>query len=149
MPFRLTKTFAVDATFETMVPLAELENHRKLLQRSGVYVIHEKAIEPQEFTPYSSNVLYIGKAIGETIYSRCRKHRQAIAEHGLGKDEAKMRPGKRFQEYRARASGEPGVLLITAAFLAKDQPHLISCAEEYLTHTYEQQHGHKPRANTK
>ena len=141
--------FAIDAVFDTTVQLAELEKHRTLLQRSGVYVVHEKTTELQDFSPYLSTVLYIGKAIGETIYSRCRKHRLAIAEHGLGKDEAKMRPGKRFREYRASVSGQPVTLLVTAAFIAKDQPHLISCTEEYLIHSYEQQHGHKPRANTK
>ncbi len=149
MPYRLTVPLAIELAFETTVPLAEIEGHRTTLQRSGVYLIHEQPQDNEEFNPYLPTILYIGKAIGETIYSRSRKHRQAFSEYGMSKADAKMRPCKRFQEYRASIAGQPGELLLSAAFMDKDKPYLISCAEEYLIHSYFQQHGNRPRANTK
>jgi hypothetical protein len=148
-PYFLRTTISIDAVFETTVQLSEIEDRKKHLARSGVYVIHEFLEENQEFSPYLSKAIYIGKAIGETVYSRCCKHRKVLKEYHLNPASSHLRPGKRFQDFGAKLNDDISKLMVTAAFMAKDQPHLISCTEEFLIYNFLQQHGHRPLANTR
>ena len=149
MPFRLQQTFVVELTLSSALPLSSIEQHRAALQRSGIYVIHEALPPSEHIDAFSPSVFYIGKAIGETIYERCRKHRTALSQRGVARADGTMKPGKRFREFRDALEGEMPPLFVAPGFMEKSSPHLISCAEEYLILMYEQQHGHKPRGNTK
>ena len=83
------------------------------------------------FAPHSKSIVYIGKAIRETIYSRCRKHRAALREERLPSGQRSMRPGKNFKAYRAAAGGSLEGLYVIPGFMSLSEPYLISCAEEY------------------
>ena len=141
MPRRITAKVRFEAVVGDPVALADIERHKVFLLRSGVYFLHEGC--PKAFDPYSAAVVYIGKAIGETIFSRCRKHRAAISA------DPNMRPGKNFRSYRAAIDSSAQKLFVVPAFMDVTKPYLISCAEEYLLHTYAARNGGKPRANTR
>jgi hypothetical protein len=141
MPRRIAASVAFEAVLGEPVPLSDLERHKAALLTCGVYFLHEGI--PTTFDPYSPSVVYIGKAIGETIFSRCRKHRAAISA------DPNVRPGKRFQAYCTATKGSFHNLYVVPGFMDSRKPYLISCAEEYLLHRYATRRGEKPRANTK
>ena len=129
--------------------LPDIKSQKSALLKQGVYFLHEGEPKRTAFDPYSPSVVYIGKAIGETIFSRCHKHCAALLDERLSSGLPSMRPGKNFKAYRAVIGGSLHNLYVIPGFMSSDEPYLISCAEEYLLHKYLQRHGQRPRANTK
>jgi hypothetical protein len=97
MPRRIAATVSFEVTLGEPVLLSDLEAHRNELLTHGVYFLHEGVARMSAFSPYSKSIVYIGKAIGETIFSRCRKHRAALRDERLPSGQPSMRPGKNFK----------------------------------------------------
>lgn len=149
MPRRIVETVSFEITLGDPLPLADLEQYRSALIAHGIYFIQEGRPDIAAFDPYSFRVVYIGKAIGETIYSRCHKHRAALLDERSSSGKPTMRPGRNFRAYRDSVGNSPDNLWATPGYMNKDKPYLISCAEEYFLHEYAQRnHSAGPRANT-
>ena len=141
---RIIETVTFEIALGNPVALSDLENHRGELQIHGVYFLRERKPRILAFDPYAGSVFYIGKAISETVFSRCTKHCAAL----LGNPN--MRPGKNFRLYRDTIFTSLQNLWVIPGLMDSEEPYLISCAEEYLLHKYAQRNGGVgPRANTK
>lgn len=140
---QISESFAFEISLGTPIPLRSVESHRETLSKRGVYFLHKDLPADSEFDPYSLGVIYIGKAIGETIFSRFCKHRAAL------RGDPNMRPGKNFKTYCSRVPEAIDKLYVVPGFMDAESPYLISCAEEFLLHRYAQRHGKAPCANTK
>lgn len=140
--FKKSLNFEMSYTLGHARSILELND----LKRSGVYFLHDGPVDPQNFDYLSQSVVYIGKAISETIYSRCSKHLKALNRI----ESASIRPGKRFISYRDSIQKNAiENIYIIPAFMDKSKPYLISCAEEYFLHSYLAKFGDLPKANTK
>lgn len=137
------------ATFGEPVRLSKLAEFKLQFQRCGVYFLREGKPPSRAFDPYSRRVVYIGKAIGETIFSRCQKHLWALKDARLSSGTPRTRPGRNFKVYRAAVVGAHEKLYVVPAFMNELRPYLISCAEEYFLYQYAQANGASPKANTK
>jgi hypothetical protein len=137
------------ATFGEPVRLSKLAEFKPQFQRRGVYFLCEGKPPSGAFDPYSRRVIYIGKAIGETIFSRCQKHLWALRDARLSSGTPRTRPGRNFKAYRAAVAGAHDKLYVVPAFMNERHPYLISCAEEYFLHQYAEANGASPKANTK
>lgn len=140
---QLSASLTFEISLGAPIALRDLESHRDTLWKRGVYFLHEGLPADTTFDPYTLGVIYIGKAIGETIFSRCCKHRAALW------GEPNMRPGKNFKTYRSNVMGAIEKLYVVPGFMDAELPYLISCAEEFLLYQYAQRHGKGPCANTK
>jgi hypothetical protein len=142
MSARISESLTFEISLGAPIALRSVESHRDTLSRRGVYFLHD-GVPNTTFDPYSPGVIYIGKAIGETIFSRCCKHRAAL------RGDPNMRPGKNFRTYCSDVPGAIENLYVVPGFMDAESPYLISCAEELLLYRYAQRHGKAPRANTK
>ncbi len=138
---RISESLTFEVSLGMPISLRNVESHRDTLLKHGVYFLHEDL--PTEFDPYSTSVIYIGKAIRETIFSRCCKHRAAL------RGDPNMRPGRNFKAYCLNDTVAIDKLYIVPGFMDVEPPYLISCAEEFLLYRYDHRHGMPPRANTK
>ena len=143
MPRQFIKSVTFEIQPGSPIALQDIECHREILQRKGVYLLREGLPTSNSFAPLSAGVIYIGKAIRETIFSRCFKHRAAL------RGDPNMRPGKNFMSYRADVPNAIDKLYVIPGFMDAEPSYLISCAEEFLLHRYAQRHKKRPRANTK
>ena len=119
-----------------------------LNKQYGVYFIvdnkNKKVFNKKGFLP-NKNIIYIGKARGETIFSRNRKHVKAIKPSLRTID---IRPGVRFKKYAASIKHDSSKLWVIPAIMDIQSPYLISCAEEYFICQYENKFGELPKANS-
>lgn len=136
-------------TFGQPIPLVQFENQISSLLTQGIYALSEEYCTPEEFDPLSPDVKYIGKAIRETVFSRCQKHLWTITNAQNKHGNPKTRPGERFKTYRIARNFRPEGLLVFPALMPDVEPYLVSCAEELLLFRYAQMHGDLPAANTK
>lgn len=149
MPNPYTADFHLEVTFAAPISLTAFAHRMPELQVPGVYFLREGFCEPVEFDPLAAQVAYIGKANGETIFSRCKKHLQTVQDARDRNGKPKTRPGERFKVYRQSIQFDPNRLYVIPGLMAPDSPFLVSCAEEYFLYLYAQRHGDLPRANTK
>jgi hypothetical protein len=149
MPNPFVADLHLEVTFGTPIALSEFERPISTLNLPGIYFLREGQCTPNNFDPLSIEVKYIGKAIEETIFSRCRKHLHTITDKRAANDNPKTSPGKRFKEYRERRHLNPVGIYVVPGLMDQENPHLISCAEEYLLLQYKRLHGNLPEANTK
>lgn len=140
---RISESLTFEISLGASIPLRSVESHRETLSNRGVYFLHEGLPSDLAFDPYSASIVYIGKAIGETIFSRCCKHRAAL------RGNPNMRPGKKFKTYCSNRPDAIDLLYVIPGFMDAKLPYLISCAEEFLLHRYAQRHGKVPCANTR
>jgi len=144
-PIEATVSFRVE--LGAPIALDEIEDQRPMLSVHGVYFMCRGY--PRRFNPLHKTVIYIGKAIRETIFSRARKHRQGIREHLISPELRQMRPGKRYQALREALAGSSESVVLVPGYMPQAEPYLISCAEEYLLHEYLRRIGELPEGNTK
>lgn len=149
MPNPFVADLHLEVTFGTPVALVDFEIPIGALNVPGIYFLREGRCPPNDFDPLGVEVKYIGKAIGETIASRCRKHLHTITDRRDANDNPRTKPGKRFKAYRERRHFDPVGIHVVPGFMNHAEPYLISCAEEYLQFLYRQRHGDIPEANTK
>lgn len=135
--------------FETGIPLSEFEKLPPPLKTKGVYCIREGECLAEEFNPMSKCVKYIGKAIGETIASRCQKHFWTMTNAVNSNGKPKTHPGVRFKQYREARQFNLDGLYVYAATMTDIPGYLVSCAEEFLLHNYKIENNDIPEANTK
>lgn len=134
--------------FAPPLRLSEVETHKQKLSLRGVYLLIERLTEEAEVTPFGPSVVYIGKAIKETIFSRCRKHLWSVQDARLGTGKPRTAPGDEFKRYRESIGFNPFVLWLVPGPMSEAKPYLISCAEEYLLFEFARRHGRLPKANT-
>jgi hypothetical protein len=146
----ISRTVSFTISLGDPVSLVKFEEYKADFLKRGVYFLHEGRPCISDFSPFSNSVVYIGKAIGETIFSRCMKHRSAFRDERLPSGKPSMRPGKNFKTYRSEIGGRLENLWVVPGFMNAEEPYLISCAEEYLLHQYARENsGIGPRANSK
>lgn len=136
-------------TFGEPIPLTDFNQSIPSLLAQGVYALREGLCSPKEFDPLGPEVKYIGKAIGETVFSRCQKHLWTVTDARYRNGNPKTRPGHRFRTYRERRQFQPEGLYVFPALMADSDPYLVTCAEELLLFRYAQLYGHTPAANTR
>lgn len=152
MPTRnsLVVDIRLNITFIDPIALSEFAGERiKALLSRGIYILREGECSLDEFDPLAQEVKYIGKAIGETIFSRCQKHLLTITDARNANGNPKTRPGTRFINYRVNRNFQADGLYVYPAPMLDSAPYLVSCAEELLLYRYAQQHCDIPAANTK
>jgi hypothetical protein len=142
----LTHTVNLSIQFGTAVPLEELGAHKASLNERGVYLLLYGP--PEDHPHFGKNVLYIGKAISETIFTRAQKHAYSItgALHQTGSPRTK--PGKRLRAFGTRVGNLLTGLHLVPGYMSGSKSFEVSCAEEWLLWTYRQTHGAIPEANT-
>lgn len=145
-----SRNLELNIEFKNAVALSEFGGERiESLLSSGIYILREGICSPNEFNPLGHEVKYIGKAIAETIFSRCKKHLWTITKAETANGVPKTRPGARYRNYRANRNFQADGLYVFPAPMLGIPPYLVSCAEELLLFEYAQQHGDIPAANTK
>ena len=136
-------------TFGEPLSLASFSSAIPALKYPGVYALREGECSADTFDPLGPEVKYIGKAIGETIFTRCQKHLWTVTDARTPQNASKTRPGSRFKAYREKRQFSPDGLFIFPAIMTEVKPYMISCAEELLVYRYSERHGDIPAANTK
>lgn len=151
------------------LPLSILDPHRgktadqdlkNTLKQNGVYFLLEQRGFNIEFSPFSENVIYIGKAggKGEKIFHRCRKHFCSLIDLKTAKGDSRERPGKgliRIRERRGKSVEGiyfcPGLIFSgERQVTVEHHPYLISLVEEFLLYLYRQRNdGRLPEGNVK
>jgi hypothetical protein len=149
MPNPFIAELRLAISFGEPLPLARFSDSIPELLDQGVYALREGACHADAFDPLGPEVKYIGKAIGETIFSRCRKHFWTVTDARDRFGAPKTRPGHRFKAYRSARQLNADGLYIFPALMTDVEPYLVSCAEELLLYRYSQLHGDIPAANTK
>jgi hypothetical protein len=137
----------INIIYEEPIDLQDVEQLRSKLKVAGIYFIIKSVSRPDlaKFNPCGQGVVYIGKAISETIYSRTRKHLATIRNTPT----PKTRPGKRFKTYREEQDFNASNHWVIAGMMEKNKGFEISYAEEYLIAEYQTANeGDPPRANT-
>jgi len=133
--------------FQAPVKLTDLRNHRKELSYPGVYLIVKSNGKPSEVSPFSKQVVYIGKAIRETIFSRNVKHLGSVMDRRLNSGRPMYAPGSRFIRFRESIKRDPSTLWVIPSLIS--QTYKIWCAEEFLLFEYRRRRGDLPVGNTK
>jgi hypothetical protein len=134
--------------FRSAVNLAEIDKHKVTLGCRGVYLLIEAPIQPIHPDPFSPDVVYIGKAIKETLFSRNRKHLWTVTAATSSNGTPKTAPGEEFKRYRESINHDPSRLWIVPGVMSAEFSYLISCAEEYLLFEYKRRNKRLPKANT-
>lgn len=149
MPNTFIADFHIEVVFAPPIALPLFAQRIPALNVAGVYFLREGSCELTEFDPLSSEVVYIGKANGETIFSRCKKHLQTVQDARDRNGKPKTRPGERFKAYRQSIRFDPARIYVIPGLMSAESPYLVSCAEEYFLYQYAERHGDLPPANTK
>jgi len=137
----------IDITYLEPLDIQQMGQLLTKLKVSGIYFLVNSIRKPilSEFNPYDHEVVYIGKAISETIYSRTRKHFATIRNT----PPPKTKPGKRFIKYREEQGYDASNHWVIAGVMDENKPYEISYVEEYLIAEYQRtNNGDPPRANT-
>lgn len=134
--------------FREPVRLSEIALHKPALLVRGVYILTEGKPKAKVFDTTSVAVVCIGKAIRETIFSRCQKHLWSVQDARLSNGRPRSGPGHSFKWYREQISKDASLLWLTPGVMREERPYEISCAEEYLLHQYRQKHGRYPWCNS-
>lgn len=134
--------------FRAPVQLAEIVKHKQTLLVRGIYILTEGKPRGKGFDTTAVEIVCIGKAIRETIFSRCQKHLWSVQDARLTNGKPQTRPGHSFKNYRETIGLDASVLWLTAGVMCEDFPYAISCAEEYLLHHYNLKHGRYPWCNS-
>lgn len=145
---KIRKQLELQIDFGTALRLAKVIEHQQDLKIRGVYFLIESVSKPRKPSPFDKSVVYIGKAIKETIFTRCQKHLWSVQNALLKSGNPRTRPGVDFKRYRESIAFDASCLWLVPGIVAGDQPFLISCAEEYLIYEYQRIHRRRPQANT-
>ena len=86
--------------FGKPVRLTEIGQHKQTLMVRGIYILTEGKPRRGVFNTTSAKIVYIGKAIGETIFSRCQKHMWSVQDTRLSNGNPRTAPGHSFKRYR-------------------------------------------------
>jgi len=134
--------------FGQPVRLSEIDAHKQSLLVHGVYIIAEGGPKGKTIDPTLEEVVYIGKAIKQTVHGRCVRHVQSVKDARSRSGKPLSEPGFSFKSYRERINRDPSRLWVTPGVMCVDIPYAISCAEEYLLHQYRLLHGRYPWCNS-
>ena len=133
--------------FGQPIRLSEMAKHKRALLVRGIYFITEG--EPEKvLDPVGETVVYIGKAIKQTVHGRCLRHVQSVTDSRSKTGNPLSGPGHSFKAYREGIGRDPSRLWVTPGVMAVGVPYAISCAEEYLLHQYWLKHGRYPWCNS-
>ena len=126
-------------------------------RKFGIYFICKKKQSINNLDFLNENIIYIGKASGETILSRCRKHFYSLIDIKTANGNPRTKPGKAFRNYRESINHNPkGHWAYPILINYKGQevnrtnfPYLISMLEEYYIHEFNKKNKRAPVCNTK
>lgn len=149
MPNPFIADLHLHVAFGEPTPLPDFAQRIQPLLVQGVYALRDGHCKAGDFDPLGREVVYIGKAIGETIFTRCQKHFWTVTDRRAADGKSKTNPGVRFKAFRVGRQLSANGLYVFPAPMAAADPYLISCAEELLLFRYRQAHGDIPIANTK
>lgn len=134
--------------FGLPVRLSNIIEHKQSLLARGVYVLTEGKPRLKAFDPLTAKTICIGKAIRETIFSRCQKHLWSIQDARLSNGKPRSGPGHSFIKYRESINFDATMIWLTPGVMSEDAPYAISCAEEYLLHEFKVKHDRYPWCNS-
>lgn len=138
----------LDIRFGDAVRLSAIKRHRDYLSVHGIYVITEGRPQLEPFDPFDERVVYFGKAIKQTVYGRCTRHRQSVTDARSSTGRPLSDPGYSFRQYRKRINYDPSLLWVVPGIMCTKRPYAISCAEEYLLEQYKDRYGRYPWCNS-
>src|SRR5690606_37178135 len=141
------QTITWRVAFHPPLPLMRVREHAHVLKARGVYFILEGACDGPH-NPFAAQVLYIGKAIRETIGSRGCKHLDTMTDARFSNGNPKTGNSKAFKRYRGKQEFDLRKLWFVPGVMDARTPYLISRAEGYFIHEFERRHGRKPECNT-
>ena len=133
--------------FGPPLPLSEVEGRRHELPRHGVYFLLQDHAGGNEATAFDPAVVYIGKALGESIFSRCRKHFWDVMDARSRSRENKAVPADAFRAFGESINFDPSLVWIVAAQMDPDKPYLISFVHDYLLFEFARRHERFPLLN--
>ncbi len=136
-----------NADFRPPVQLSEIKRRKGSLLVHGIYVITEGR-PGKVLDPCAENVVYVGKAIKQTVYGRCYRHVQSVTDARSNSGNPLSGPGHSFKRYREKINFDPSRLWVAPGVMSVDIPYAISGAEEYLLHEYRLKHGRYPWCNS-
>ena len=144
------KRATIQLNFIQPISLNSLKNHRNILSVKGVYFITHSINPPtiESFSPFQQDVIYIGKAINETIYTRCQKHLVTIRNEKTTNGNPKTYPGKKFKLYRETIEFKSDNHWVIGCSIIEAIGYNISFIEEFLLHHYQKNNNMLPPANT-
>lgn len=138
--------FSID--FGAPVRLLEIIERKQSLCAPGIYILSEGILRGKSLNTTSGKIVYIGKAIRETIFSRCQKHLWSIQDDRFTNGNPRSRPGKSFKRYRESIQFDASKIWLTPGFMCEGLPYQISCAEEYLLHQFKETNSRYPWCNS-
>lgn len=118
------------------------------MKRSGVYILRQGVCNIESWDCFDQQTIYIGKAIKETIFSRCRKHLWTIRKCKSTNGNARTRPGKNFISYRESINCSPSGIYVVPVFIIPSKSYFISFYEEFLLKNFHIKNNRAPIANT-
>jgi hypothetical protein len=92
-------TLELKIDFGPVMPLSEVEGRRHDLPEHGVYLLVRDYIVGEPAGPFDASVVYIGKALSESMFSRCRKQFWDILNVKTRSRENKAAPAKARRAY--------------------------------------------------
>ncbi|MGI6417400.1 MAG: hypothetical protein ACOX1P_17200 [Thermoguttaceae bacterium] len=101
---RLRGHFELDVELGPPIRLTDVVALRAELPDGGVYLIVEHTSEEDARKADYRNpaVVYIGKANGELMSTRCQKHLWSVQDARLTNGQPRTRPGIAFKQYREK-----------------------------------------------
>jgi len=140
----------IEYKFLPAVLLEEVDTKKVILQNKGVYFLLHSLNKPniKKFHITSSSIIYIGKSINDSIFSRVRKHIASIRNDLYSNGKPKTRPGKKFITYRESIGGDISNHWVIPCLVANAKGYEISYLEEYFLYIFDQKNKRSPLANT-
>ncbi len=117
---------------------------RSLHKKHGIYLI----IDNPNLSPIDKNLVpneqvkYIGKAVGESIRSRNKKHYKSISNI------KGTRPGECMRSFAKYLKYDASKLWVIPGIMNEDFPYMITYAEAILLFNYKKKYEQLPIANT-
>jgi len=140
--------FSPRITIKDPRKLSDLDTYKDSLSIRGVYFLY-KGNKPRKNISLTNNgIFYIGKAINETIFSRCKKHSWAITNKKTNNGRQKVYPGKKMKSFRYKVNYKLNDLWVISGEMNKEKSWEISCMEDYLLYKFKKKNKDYPLANT-
>ena len=136
--------------FLEAVSLGEVDRYKNILQNNGVYFIIYSTKKPsnKNFDIVGKSIVYIGKSITDSIYSRIKKHISSIKNELYSSGKPKTAPGKRFVSYRQSIGHNISNHWVIPCLVTDAKGYEISYMEEYFLFIFHKKNKGMPLANT-
>lgn len=133
--------------FRDPVPLVDVAAHAHTFDAWGVYLITEGRPQPAVRGEVPSNIIYIGKGVGEGIAGRALKHFANMTSAVNAAGEPKIRTSRAIRAYRDREGHDPSDLWFSPGVMDGVNGSVVGFAEDVLLERYVAAYGRLPVCN--